>query len=527
MVSPSPQKVVVEASTSPLRPYVVCGVLRGVTFDKKIYKSFIDLQEKLHQNICRKRTYVAIGTHDLDTVTGPFKYQARTPEDINFIPLTEEEGGKSFNGKELLTFYRENQSVKHLKPYTDIIYDSPVYPVITDSSGTVLSLPPIINGKHSRIQMHTRNIFIECTATDITKANIVLDTIVAMFSEHCGEKFSYEECEVTYEATGEVHPTPRMSERRCEAKASEVNGTIGINITPEAMCKYCDKMQLGPALYDKDTDVLSVCVPPTRSDILHAVDVIEDIAIAYGYNNIVQEVPQTLTVGGPLPINQFTDLLRAEISREGYVEMLTHGLCSTAENFTHLRRPVGPAVSLSNPANVEYEVVRTTLIPGALKTLAFNKGVSHKDGIKLFEISDVVLPEKNEIGARNARRLVGLYSSHSSSLEIVHGLMDRVMAASQIAPEEAYANSSLTADDIASIARVARGGVCYGVREGSDELFFPGMRADIVLINKETKVEVLVGSMGVVHPEVLSNFEITYPCSVVELDLEAVMTFGL
>ena len=87
-------------------------------------------------------------------------------------------------------------------------------------------------------------------------------------------------------------------------------------------------------------------MPPTRSDILHAVDVIEDVAIAYGYNNIKLDIPRTLTVGAPLPINLFTDLLRAEIARAGYVEMLTHGLCSTAENFTHLRRPIGTNVTI-------------------------------------------------------------------------------------------------------------------------------------------------------------------------------------
>ena len=92
-------------------------------------------------------------------------------------------------------------------------------------------------------------------------------------------------------------------------------------------------------------------VPPTRSDVLHAVDVIEDVAIAYGYNNIPQAIPKTNTVGAPLPINHFTDLLRSEIAQAGYVEMLTHGLCSRAENFTHLRRPIGTAASLSNPAN--------------------------------------------------------------------------------------------------------------------------------------------------------------------------------
>ncbi len=494
-------------------------------FDKKRYKSFIDLQEKLHQNLCRKRTYVAIGTHDLDTISGPFRYRALTPEAIKFVPLTED-NGVEYNGRDLLNFYRENPSVKHLKPYTDIIYESPVYPVITDVNGVVLSLPPIINGKHSRIQLHTQNVFIECTGTDLTKANIVLDTVVSMFSEYSSTKFSYESCEVIYEKSGERHVTPSMIQSRtCTAKVSEINGTIGINISPEEICSFCNRMQLGPASYLTSTDEIQVLVPPTRSDILHAVDVIEDVAIAFGYNNIKQEVPHTLTVGGPLPINQFTDLLRAEISRAGYVEMLTHGLCSTAENFTMLRRPISAAVSLSNPANEEYEVVRTTLIPGALKTLAFNNSLSHKDGIKLFEISDIVLPAENEIGALNARRLVALYSAHSSSLEVIHGLVDRVMAASQIAPETEYAQSSLQADDIAAIYKIARSGFVYGIRQSSDASFFPGMSADIVLLQKELNQETKIGVMGVLHPEVLANFEITYPCSIVELDIEAIMSF--
>ncbi|RYG65672.1 phenylalanine--tRNA ligase subunit beta, partial [archaeon] len=179
--SETPLVMSVDPSVQQIRPFVVCAVLRGVQFDVKRYKSFIDLQEKLHQNICRKRSYVAIGTHDLDTIEGPFRYAALSPEDIEFVPLTADDG-RSFTGKELLDFYREDPSVKHLKPYTDLIYSSPVYPVIYDNQGRVLSLPPIINGRHSRITLHTRNIFIECTATDLTKANIVLDTVVAMFS---------------------------------------------------------------------------------------------------------------------------------------------------------------------------------------------------------------------------------------------------------------------------------------------------------------------------------------------------------
>lgn len=520
--------MIVEPSTVSIRPYVVCAILRGIKFDPRRYKSFIDLQDKLHQNICRRRTYVAIGTHDYDTIKGPFRYKALQPQDINFTPLTEDHG-KIYSGKELMDFYREDASAKHLKPYTDIIYDSPVYPVIYDSNNTVLSLPPIINGKHSRIQLHTTNVFIECTGTDITKANIVLDTVVTMFSEYCQEPFTVEPVDIQYEGTEpltgiENHKmtTPLLSHRSCEANLDEINGIIGINITADKACELSNRMQLGPAVYIKETNTIRVQVPPTRSDILHAVDVVEDIAIAYGFNNIEQRVPTTQTVGAPLPINQFTDLLRAELANAGYMEMLTHGLCSTAENFTNLRRPITGAVTLSNPVNTEYEVVRTTLIPGALKTLSFNKSISHKDGIKLFEISDVViLNDTTEVGASNARRLVAVYASNTAGFGVIHGLVDRIMACVQICPEETYALNSLTLEEYNSVRKIARTSRVYRVAASDDPLLFPGMGAQVTL---ETPTgHKCVGVFGVVHPEVLQKYEVDYPCSVVELDIDMLM----
>ena len=550
-VTPAKREVMyVDKSCSPLRPFCVSAILRNVTFDAQRYKSFIDLQDKLHQNICRRRTYVAIGTHDLDTIQGPFKYRNLPPSEINFVPLTENDDC-SFEAKSLLDHYRSDPNCKHLKPYTDIIYDSPLYPVITDANGTVLSLPPIINGKHSRIQLHTKNVFIECTATDLTKANIVLDTIVTMFSEHCAEPFTVEEVEVVYEippppqqfadsvpvsnealctlgnvSAAKSQVTPLLSQRKCDAAMSEINGIIGLDLQPNEVCQLCNKMQLGPAEYVAETDSVRVHVPPTRSDILHAVDVIEDVAIAYGYNNLKTMVAETNTVGGPLPINQFTDLLRAEIARAGYMEMLTHGLCSTAENFTDLRRPIGPAVSLSNPANIEYEVVRTTLIPGALKTLAHNKSISHKDGVKLFEISDVVIPADNEVGAMNVRKLIGLHAAHSSAFEVVHGLVDRVMRCAQIVPLATYATTSMTATEYAAVKKISRPDVLYFLRPCNDPVYFTGMGADIVLRptgSDSNADDIVIGTVGVVHPDVLAKFEVIYPCCVMELNLEAIM----
>lgn len=216
-----PYKLIVTENPAKVRPYVVGAILRDVNFDQNRYTSFIELQDKMHQNICRKRTLVAIGTHDLDTIKGPFTYDAKAPKDIRFVPLNQT---KEMDASELMDFYSTHAQ---LKAYLPIIRDSPVYPVIYDANGVVLSLPPIINGDHSKISVNTKNIFIECTATDLTKAKVVLDTVVTMFSQHCTKPFKVEAVEVQT-VSGEAILYPELSYRTENVKVDKLNKYIGI-----------------------------------------------------------------------------------------------------------------------------------------------------------------------------------------------------------------------------------------------------------------------------------------------------------
>jgi phenylalanyl-tRNA synthetase beta chain len=170
------------------------------------YDSFLDLQDKLHTNICRKRSLVAIGTHDLSKIQGPFSYEAQPPEDIKFTPLKQT---REFNAKDLMEFYKSDLKLRAFLP---LIASSPVYPVIYDANRTVLSLPPIINGAHSAISLDTKDVFIECTATDLNKAKIVLNTMVTMFACYCEQPFTVEPVEVT-DSTGAKAMYPDLSQR--------------------------------------------------------------------------------------------------------------------------------------------------------------------------------------------------------------------------------------------------------------------------------------------------------------------------
>ncbi|XP_024972529.1 phenylalanine--tRNA ligase beta subunit, cytoplasmic isoform X3 [Cynara cardunculus var. scolymus] len=369
-------KMHVKPETSVIRPYVVCAVLRGITFNEARYNSFIDLQDKLHQNICRRRTLVAIGTHDLDTVEGPFTYEALAPSEIEFKPLKQVE---TFRADKLMEFYKSDLK---LKKYLHIIEDSPVFPVIYDRNRTVLSLPPIINGAHSAISLKTKNVFIECTATDLTKAKIVLNTMVTMFSVYCQRKFEVEPVEVIY-SDGKSNICPELSPYHMEVSLAYINGIAGVSLEANKVAGLLNKMQLhAQQSVSVDNEcIFTVSVPPTRSDVLHACDVAEDVAIAYGFNEIPKRKPASLK---PLPLNQFSDLIRTEIALTGYTEVLTWILCSYKENFPMLNRKddKSTAVIIGNPRSADFEVVRSSLMAGILKTVAHNK--DHPKPIKVM-----------------------------------------------------------------------------------------------------------------------------------------------
>lgn len=492
------QKLIITADTQAVRPFAVAAVLRGVTITQEAYDSFIDLQDKLHMNVCRRRTLVAIGTHDIDTVTGPFTYDAQEPEDITFKPLRAEQP-KEYRADELLAEYENDQQLKEFVP---IIKGKPKYPIIRDANGVVLSMPPIINGDHSKIKLTTKNIFIECTATDLTKAKIVLDMVVCMFSEYCATPFDIEPVDVVRPG-GEVITYPTL-ETRTELISSELcNRRIGIDCWAPKLAELLCQMQL-PTVVADDGKNLAVTVPPIRSDIIHACDIWEDVAIGYGYNNIKKMVPTIDgAVGAQQPVNALSDKLRNVIAYAGYTEALTFALCAMNDGFDSLRRANdgNSAAVIANPVTLEFQMVRCNLLSGLLKTIKENRGVAIP--IKVFEVSDVVLlDEKNETGAKNSRRVAALIYANSPHFEDIQGLFDYIMKQLGVArfrksdPQEQRDTG-------------------YYITESSDPAFFGALgAADVYCYGKR------IGVYGVVHPEVLQNYGLKLPCGALELDIE-------
>ena len=321
------ETITVKKETAQIRPYVTGAILRDITFDQARYDSFISLQDKLHQNLARQRTLVSMGTHDLDTLKGPFTYEALRPRDIKFIPLNQ---AQEMDGDQLMTFYEKD---KHLGRYLHIIRDSPVYPVIYDSNRTVCSLPPIINGNHSKITVNTKNVFIECTATDKTKVEIFTNIVVAMFSQYTSSKFTVEPINIISPHNSQTRQVPDLTPRTTEAQVSYINECSGLHLKPTEICNLLTRMSY-TAKPSTTSDLVTVSIPPTRPDVLHQCDIMEDVCIAYGFNSLPRSFPsKSGTIAQPLALNKLSDILRLEAAMASWSEVLPLFLCSHDENF--------------------------------------------------------------------------------------------------------------------------------------------------------------------------------------------------
>lgn len=245
---------------------------------------------------------------------------------------------------------------------------------------------------------------------------------------------------------------------------------------------------------DKTITFSASCIRP---DILHACDIAEEVGIGYGFNNIPMVYPPTNTVGSFIPENKFTDLLRHELAQAGYIESLTCALVSMKENYNFLRYEpnLDEAITLSNPKTIEYELVRTSLIPGLMKVLQSNQ--NERIPQKIFEISDcAVIDPTHDTGARNHRKICLMQLNTTASFEVIHSALGLLMT--KIGATLKDYNLQATDDD---------------------KKYFDKRGANVMLRGNK------VGTIGVLHPEVIENFQLKNPVSVLELDLAPIWAF--
>jgi phenylalanyl-tRNA synthetase beta chain len=276
-----------------------------------------------------------------------------------------------------------------------------------------------------------------------------------------------------------------------------MNQRIGIDVDAQTAATLLNRMSLRAQVLDSDT--LRVDIPVTRADILHFCDIAEDCAVAYGFNKILKTVPKTSCIGNQFELNRVSDLLRHAVAESGFTEALTFTLCSIPDVADKFGKKIEniPAVHIANPKTQDFQIGRTSLLPGLLKTIASNQGTPLP--IQLFEVSDVILKDPTrETGSRNERRLCAVFYNKTPGFETIHGLLDRVMTLLKVPYNENKSNDQ----------------GYYLNNQNEDSAFFPGRHAQVIVSGEN------IGIVGVLHPNVIEQFGLKLPCSVLEINIE-------
>ncbi len=378
-VKKSGKKIIVEKGLEKIRKYISCGIVKGVEIDEVLLIEYMHLQEALTSTHGRNRNKASIGLYVHNDISYPVKYYTETPSKISFTPLGCEQ---DMDGPTILE--------KHEKgiEYGSIISSFKKWPVLADSDGKILSLPPIINSNDlGRLTTQTSDIFVEVTGTHLPTVNQALNIMVTSLADRGGK---IESVSIEY-PEGTVMETPDLRPKILKVSKKEVFDLTGIDMSNEEMIECLEKMCYS-AKFSKD-DILTVEVPRYRTDILHPVDIIEDIAIGYGFNRIEPTMPPTMTAGRLLPLTRLKNKIRDLVVGMGYQEIMSYILSSPEMMNTKMLRNEA-LVETGNPKSREYSIVRNALLPILLDFASQNQHVDLPH--KIFEVGDVVIPSEAE-----------------------------------------------------------------------------------------------------------------------------------
>ncbi len=454
-------KLFVDEKMREIRPYIVGAVIKNVSVDDLMIKSMMDFQEKLHITVGRKRKKLAIGLHDFDKVKPPFRYVPKA-KDFKFRPLG---------------FKREMTLEEILKEhpkgieYAHILNGLDEYPIILDSEDHVLSFPPIINGTLTQITEETENIFIDITGTDMNTLLSVLNIITCSLADRGA---SVESVEIIYPEHSFY--TPKLEYSKIRVSKDYAKKILGIDLGDDQIKEALEKMRYNVEISGNN---IEATVPPYRMDILHPVDVVEDIAKGYGYTNFELSLPTKEKIGSTS--SELREKIQRIMNGLGFFEVTTLTITSPRMQYDMMLIPPESFVEIENPITEEGTILRSWLIPSLMEILRKNR---HRDlPQKIFEIGYVV-KERKEL------HLAFLHIDSEASFTLSKSYTEAILR-------------DLEMDE-------------YEIKE-HDHGSFIGGRCASILVDREE-----IGFFGELHPQVLENFQLGYPVIAMEINLSKI-----
>lgn len=455
-------RVKIDSSVNEVRPYTVCAIVKNLAFDNEKIKEIIDMQEKLHSTIGRNRKKAAIGIYPLEKIKLPITYEAKKPDEIKFTPL---ESTEEMTASEILRKHPTGRE------FASLLEKHEKYPIFVDSAKKILSMPPVINSNDTgKITSSTKDVFIECSGFNLDVLKKTLNIVVSTLAEMGGKIYALN---LDYEKNKII--TPDFEPQIQKISLENTNKLLGLDLKEKDLEKLLAKMGFE---YKKG----KVLIPAWRTDILHEVDIIEDIAIAYGYDLLKPKIPEVATIAEENRENNMKRKIAEILIGLGFLETSSYHLIKKeeAEYFKSEQK-----IEVEN-SKTEYKLLRPNLLIPALRILAENKDNEYPQNI--FEIDKVFsLDKKSETSIKEKESLIiSMAPGNFTETKRILNYLTKMLS------------------------------LKYELKESSVKGLIEG-RAGSILINNKN-----IGYIGELHPETLRAFDIKTPVSVLEISLDEI-----
>lgn len=453
--------VKIDSSLKDIRPYTVCAIIKGLNLNDEKIKELIDIQEKLHLTIGRKRKKLAIGIYPLEKIKLPITFKALEPDKIKFQPL---ESLREMSGLQILQRHPAGRDYAHL------LAGKIKFPVFIDANNQILSMPPIINSQNvGRVTEKTKELFIECSGFDLEILNKCLNIIVTTFAEMGGKIYSMQIDSKTI--------TPDLTSEKNKISISNINKLLGLDLTEKQVKELLEKMGHN---YSKGI----IESPAYRTDLLHEVDFAEDIAIAYGYENFTPQIPKISTIGKENIEETIKRKTSNILTNLGFLEISNYHLTNKKDQFTKMGIPEKQekgTIEITE-SKTEYNLLRKDLTHYLMKILSENVDSEYPQ--KIFELGRIFQENLDEPENISCAITPGNFTDIKQTLEHLSEMI----------------------------------GLKLEVKEPiiNPIHFIDGRVAEIQHKNK------IIGFLGEIHPKILKNWKIKMPIALFEINLESI-----
>lgn len=456
-------KIIAEKDALKFRPVIVGAVVENVSLTHDSIAEIFQHQEKLDFVVGRKRKRVSIGLYDLDCFTPPVRFTTVDAK-ASFLPL---KSTKKMSCPQILSQHPTGIE------YAKLLPSKTSFPVLADAKNQILSLVPIINGVSGAVTTKTKRIFIDHTGTDSHACNASLNNLCQDFFD-AGCKVS----KVTVAYPDGEKTTPDSSPQKMRLSVAETNKVLGSAFTATQISSFLAKQRINSRVAG---DWLECEMPAYRADFLHPADLIEEVALGFGYNNFEPKRPSVYTTGKFSATTLLENACRDFMAGAGFTEISTY-IITNPPRIAKAKES-GEYAEITNPVSDEYTTMRNSLLPGLLDCLSKNTHVPYPQ--KLFEVGEVVLPNSKLPERMETQIRAACISCHADS------------------------NLSEVASVLSNYALSAKKKLF--LKKLSSPQFIEGRSAEV---NIDAKT---VGKIGELHPAVLENFGLTVPATAFEI----------